>query len=397
MNRPVKSTFWQEKGFFGSILLALVLTTSGCWQGRELNARAFVTAVAIDRPTAEGADPSEILLSVQIPVPAKMGGEGDDGGGGGRGRGRDQPFVVFGTTAKMVQIGIRQIQRQIDREIFFGHTQLILINKEVAATIGVDRLLDYFKRDFRVQRMTKIAIIDGEAREILNLQPPISQTPSAYIENLLSAQSGSAINYISDFGRFLVEQSEDGIEPALPRLTMGKEMVQTGGAAVIKNGKFAGWLSNFETRGLNILLNQKIVTNYEVACPLHPKETIVVGAENFRAHHRLREIDGQTTYLIKVGGKFKTVEFSEKHGPLAVLQDDLEKVVSATVQAELEQTIQRAQELGADILGVGRHLQAFKPDLWRRMKSNWGREFSAFPIKVEVKMEWAMTVRRLGG
>jgi spore germination protein KC len=360
----------------------------------ELNARAFVTAVAFDRPATEEADPSEFLLSVQIPVPAKMGGEGGDGGGGGGG---DQPFVVFGTTAKLVQIGIRQLQRQIDRELFFGHTQLILINVEVAKTIGVDRLLDYFKRDFRVQRMTKIAIIDGVAREILNLQPPISQTPSAYIENLLSAQSGSAINYISDFGRFLVEQSEEGTEPVLPRLSMGKETVQTGGAAVIHKGKFAGWLSNLETRGLNILLNQNITSNYEVACPLHPRETIVVGAENFRAHHRLREIDGQTTYLIKVRGKFETVEFSEKHGPLAVLQDDLEKVVSATVQAELEQTIRRAQELGADILGVGRHLQAFKPDLWRRMKSNWGREFSAFPIKVEVKMEWAMTVRRLGG
>ena len=52
---------------------------------------------------------------------------------------------------------------------------MILINSEVAATIGVDRLLDHFKRDFRVQRMTRIAIIDG-GREILNTQPPISQT-----------------------------------------------------------------------------------------------------------------------------------------------------------------------------------------------------------------------------
>lgn len=393
MVRLVQTSSWRKKGLFGSLLLALVLTTAGCWQGRELNAWAFVTAVAFDRPTAEDADPDEFLLSVQIPIPVKMGAEGGEGGGGGG----EHPFVVFGTTAKMVGIGIRQLQRQIDRELFFGHTQLILINAEVAKTIGVDRLLDYFKRDFRVQRMAKIAIIDGVAREILNLQPPISQTPSAYLENLLSPQSGSALNYITDFGRFLVEHSEDGTEPVLPRLSMDGKTVQTGGAAVIKGGKFTGWLSNFETRSLNILLNQKISSNYVVTCPLHPGESIVVGVDGLSARHRLKESHGRTVYQISVRGKFETVEFSERHGPMDVFQDELEKVVSATVKAELEQTIRRAQELGADILGVGRHLQAFRPELWRRMKDDWGREFAAFPIEVEVRMEWAMTVRRFGG
>ncbi|NLC53132.1 MAG: Ger(x)C family spore germination protein [Firmicutes bacterium] len=391
MFRRAGVTAKSKKGCFLGLLLVVILGTSGCWEGRELNARAFVTAVAFDPPAEEGADPMEFLLSIQIPVPAKMGG--DSGGQGGDG----PPFVVYGTTAKTVSVGIRQLQRQLDRELFFGHTQLFLINAEVAATIGVDQLLDHFKRDFRVQRMTRIAIIDGEAREILNTQPPISQTPSAYIENLLSPQSGVAINYISDFGRYLVEQSDDGIEPVLPRLKPGKEATMTGGAAVLKNGKFVGWLSNFETRGLNIILNQMIGSNYEVDCPLHPGETIVVGTDAFRTRYRLREANGQTIFQIKVSGKFETIEFSDFHGPLAEIQDDLEQKVSVVIQRELEQTVRRAQELGADFLGVGRFLQAYKPKLWRQVKNNWEQEFFAFPIEVEVKMEWAMTIRRFGG
>ena len=373
------------------LLLAVTLTASGCWEGRELNARAFVTAVAFDMPTEEGADPMEFTLSVQIPIPAKMGGESGEQGGDGA------PFAVYGTTTKMVSVGIRQLQRQLDRELFFGHTHMILINAEVAATIGVDRLLDYFKRDFRVQRMTRIAIIDGEAREILNTKPLISQTPSAYIENLLSAQSGVAVNYISDFGRFLVEQSDDGIDPVLPRLHPGEEATTTGGAAVIKKGKFLDWLSNFETRGLNIILNQKIRSNYEVKCPLHPGETIVVGVDAFRSRYQLREVNGQTVFQIKVSGKFETIEFSDLHGPLAAIQEDLEQKVSATVQKELEGTVRRAQELGADIFGVGRYLQSYEPKRWQQVKDNWEQEFFALPIEVEVKMEWAMTIRRFGG
>ena len=348
MERMGKFMVRINKGLLFGFLFTLLLTAAGCWRGQELNARAFVTAVAFDLPTEEGADPSEFLFSIQIPIPAKMGGEG-----GGSGDGGEKTFRVFGTTAKIVAIGIRQLQRQLDRELFFGHTHLILINAEVAKNIGVDRLLDYFKRDFRIQRRTRIAVIDGEAREILNLQPPISQTPDAYIENLLSPQSGSSINYISDLGRFLVEQADEGIDPVLPRVSKGKETALTGGGAVLKNGRFVGWLSNKETRGLNIILSQNIISNYEVECPFHPGEKIVVGADGFRTRYRLREEDNQTVFQIKVQGRFETLEFTEKHGPLAEMQDKMEQKVSAVVRTELEGVVRRAQELGADIIGVG--------------------------------------------
>ncbi|HBR35055.1 MAG TPA: Ger(x)C family spore germination protein, partial [Firmicutes bacterium] len=62
------------------ILAILLLTAPGCWRGRELDARAFVTAVAFDLTTGEGADPDEFLLSIQVPIPAKMAGEGGDQG-----------------------------------------------------------------------------------------------------------------------------------------------------------------------------------------------------------------------------------------------------------------------------------------------------------------------------
>jgi spore germination protein KC len=123
----------------------------------------------------------------------------------------------------------------------------------------------------------------------------------------------------------------------------------------------------------------------------------VVGVDAFRSRYRLREVNGQTIFQIVVRGKFETIEFSDIHGPLAELQDDLEQKVSAAVQQELEQTVRRAQELGADILGVGRYLKSHQPKWWHQVKDNWEQEFFAFPIEVEVEMEWAMTIRRFGG
>ena len=230
--------------------IIILFTQSGCWEGRELNARAFVTAVAFDMPEDPKALPNQFLFSIQVPIPEKMaGGESGKSTGG-------KSFLVFGSTSDNVLSSILQLQRQLDRKIFFGHTMLILVNEEVASVFGLERVLDYFKRNFRIPRIARVAIVEGEAREILNIQPPIGQTPSTYILNLISPQSGSSFNYISDLGKWLVLESDEGIDPVLPRISKGKETALTGGAAVLKNGRFIGWLNNFETRGLNILLNE---------------------------------------------------------------------------------------------------------------------------------------------
>ncbi len=378
-----------KKLFFLFLSIIMLITQTSCWQGREIDARAFVTAIAFDLPQEQAEGVQQFLLSIQVPVPLKMAG-GERGGSP-----EEKPFLVFGTTADTVIAGILQLQRQLDRQLFLGHARLILISEEVVKVFGLDELLDYFKRDFRIQRMTRIAIVEGKAKEVLNIQPPIGQTPSTYILNLISPQSGSSFNYISDLGKLLVTQSDEGIEPVLPRISKGKETALTGGAAVLKNGKFLGWLSDFETRGLNILLNEFIESDYQVECPLHSGEIISVGVNNLRTNYRLAQEGNTWALMIKVGGKFETREFSEKHGPMAKLTEGLERNVTGKIREELEKVIIKAQGLGADIFGIGRYLQAYNPKLWKQL--NWEQEFPYFPIKLEVKMEWGLTVRRLGG
>ncbi|HBT16206.1 MAG TPA: hypothetical protein DEB05_04540, partial [Firmicutes bacterium] len=79
----------------------------------------------------------------------------------------------------------------------------------------------------------------------------------------------------------------------------------------------------------------------------------------------------------------------------AKLTEGLERNVTEKIREELENVIIKAQGLGADIFGIGRYLQAYNPKLWKQL--NWEQEFPYFPIKLEIRMEWALTVRRLGG
>lgn len=377
-----------------SLILALtfflLLQTSGCWEGREINERAFVFAVAFDLPETEnGAKPEEFTMSVQIPDPSRMAGTQEQGGGTGSGK----PFIILGTTTDTVLKGLLQLQREMDRMLFLGHTRLILISEEVAREHGVDQILDYFKRNFQIQRIARIAVVEGKAREILEQMPPVGQEPTTFILNLLSGAGGNSLVYISDLGKYMVQQSTAGLDPVLPRIRKSEDSILTGGAAVLRRGSFAGWLTPLETRGFNILINEFRGSSYQVECPFHPGRTITVEVVQTGAHHRLVRKGEELGLEIHVRGVFETAEFTGDHGPEERLSTELTERVTARILHETRSALAKAQQLKADILGIGKKISADDNKVWREM--DWEKEFPRFPVEIKVTMEWAQTVRRL--
>ncbi|NLZ44254.1 MAG: Ger(x)C family spore germination protein [Clostridia bacterium] len=394
--------------FFFLLLFLLVFTAAGCWEGREINERAFVFAVAFDLPEREegegekreggtesieeggaGEDLSKFTMSIQVPDPSLMAGSREQGQGGGDGK----PIIVLGTTARTVLSGLQQLQRELDRTLFLGHTRMILIGEEVAREYGIERILDYFIRDFQIQRVARVAVVEGKAREILEQMPPIGQEPTTFLLNLLSGTGRTSQVYVSDLGKYMVERASIGLEPVLPRVRKTDNAVLTGGAAAIRHDRLAGWLTPFETRGLNILRNEFVGSDYEVECPFHPGSKINVAVVKTNAQHRLVREGKTLTLKILVRGVFETTEFTGEHGPEEELSAKLTQRVAAVILNETTSALNKARELKADVIGIGKKIRAEQNKAWQEM--DWEEEFPAFPVEIEVKMAWAQTIRRL--
>jgi spore germination protein KC len=318
-----------------------------------------------------------------------MAGSSEQNQGGGSGR----PFIILGTTASTVLSGLQQLQRELDRTLFLGHTRLILIGEGVAREYGIERVLDYFIRNFQIQRVARVAVVEGKAREILEQMPPIGQEPTTFLLNLLSGAGGTSLVYVSDLGKYMVENSNIGLEPVLPRVRKSGDAILTGGAAAIRGDRLAGWLTPFETRGLNILKNEFVGSDYEVECPFHPGDRINVAVVKTNAQHRLVREGKTLTLKILVRGVFETTEFTGEHGPEEELSKELTQRVAAEILNETRSALNKARELKADVIGIGKRIRAKQNKNWQGM--DWGEEFPAFPVEIEVKMEWAQTIRRL--
>ncbi|HEY8345536.1 MAG TPA: Ger(x)C family spore germination C-terminal domain-containing protein, partial [Bacillota bacterium] len=265
---------------------------------------------------------------------------------------------------------------------------------DLAKEVGIERVVDFANRQFQIQRMSRLAVVQGRAKEVLSMDPPIGQSTSAYILNLISPSSGSSLIYISDLGKYNVYQADEGIEPVLPRVKKGKTSIETGGAAIIKDGKLAGWFTPFETRALDILQNEYKESNYVIASPLHPEDSIVVGLVDAGSVYRIKKEGRSFRVKIEITGSFETREFSGDYGPADLEGEDLQKRVAAKVRQEAESAIRRAQTVAADIFGIGRMIKARYPREWQKL--DWTVEFSRLPIEVTVDMKWSQTVRRLG-
>jgi hypothetical protein len=130
-----------------------------------------------------------------------------------------------------------------------------------------------------------------------------------------------------------------------------------------------------------------------VECPFHPGDRINVAVVKTNAQHRLVREGKTLTLKILVRGVFETTEFTGEHGPEEELSKELTQRVAAEILNETRSALNKARELKADVIGIGKRIRAKQNKNWQGM--DWGEEFPAFPVEIEVKMEWAQTIRRL--
>ena len=97
------------------------LPLAGCWDRKEINDLALVTAAGIDK-----TDEEMIELSVQVFVP-RSGGGGQLGQTGGTGSGPQS--LVRSAAGKTVAEAMARLQERIPRTIFWGHTEVFIFGE----------------------------------------------------------------------------------------------------------------------------------------------------------------------------------------------------------------------------------------------------------------------------
>ena len=130
------------------IILFSVFIVTGCYNYRELNELAIVSAIGINK-TDDGYE-----VVVQVVNTQKQGTDSNSTG--------DQPkFIIYKQKGKTIQEALRYVVLESPKRFYTNHMTLLLISQTIAEN-GIQDILDYFARDSEVDKQFLVLITKDE-------------------------------------------------------------------------------------------------------------------------------------------------------------------------------------------------------------------------------------------
>lgn len=384
---------------FSLFLWVLVMgILTGCWDRREIEERVFVYAMAIDE------HPEGVEVSIQIPIPMMIVGSSRGGEGEG-GQGAVHNFTAVGKT---LFEALENLQNQANRDLFLGHTRLLILSENVVRKKSME-ILDTLRRQPEIRREIWPLIVDGRAKDALMINLRLAQIPTEYILDFLENGSNEGRMVSTRLGHCFINQSDPTwaayvnylhVEPgkaggqANPGVQThdveGKVVWK--GLAVMKGDRLTGTLTREESGPVLEIVEEKPGYRQRVECQ-GDKGTIVFKAKGVDPSVSVSQKGKKVNIRVKVkvwGEITESTCFKLDLSKKEVL-DKAEQWIKRKYERQFRKTLNRVQkELRTDVFHFGPYIRAYHPQLWNRM--DWEREFP----KADIQVDYQVTIKNLG-
>ncbi len=370
------------------LLLSVLLLLGGCWNKRELNELAIVTAVGVDKSD------EQFEISVQIVNPSQVASN--------KASGIQVPVFTYHAKGKSLFDAIRKLTALTPRKPYYAHAQIIIIGEEMAEE-GMNSILDLFQRDPEGRSdFNFIVSHDSTAQEILSVLTPLEDVPASKMFKSLKVSEavwGTTESVIlDDLIQSLGSIDHSAVLPSIHihgdadagDFSSNIEKIDSpaqlkyGGLAIFKNYKLIGYLSEQESRDYNFL-NNNIKSTFEIiACPEEGKiSTEIINSSTKMTGHFQNDVP---SISIKLDIEQNVAEVScSLDLTKSKTINALNKETSRQIKERLERTLQTIQQTyQADLLKFSNVLHREDYQAWNRIKKNWQTLYPNLEVQIEV-------------
>lgn len=373
------------------LLSLLPLVLSGCWSSVELNNRAFVGTMIIDK-TDDGVE-----LTLGFPLTSRL----TPGLAGGSGSGSSgEPFTFVSRTGDNIDDAFQQLQSDIPRKLTFGQTHAIIIGSAFGRT-GIESVLEFVSRNPYLRMNTNLFVVEGAASE------KVANAAISFERFFISVVTSFVQNHnlLDITVKDMMFSNYNGGDVLIPVLDFQKEDYATApegsgrpgtsGVAVFKQGRMVGKpLSEKQTIGCMTLMSQLTERLYSLNSPSDGRK---ISFFTEKAKTSIRPVltkDGIIIELISHANANVISSDSdidmENPATLKKLQTALEQAGNEDMTSAVKQT----QKLGADVFNFGAYISWKYPREWKTIEPQW-RDYYQNKLRVIVKSD--VKLSRTGG
>lgn len=367
-----------------SVLFALLsVILSGCWDNVEIENRAFLSAVAIDVVEDGALDTPTVEMTEQLIVPSGLSTLTQPGDG--------KAFRNLSDTGKGIYEINSKISKQGSRKLNVEHLGLIVVSKDFAEQDGMlKNAFDVFIREQYMRRGILVAVSEGRAKDILEVEAEHIMIPAKYVIDMLEkdqvsiAKEPVSIGYIHE--KLLTKRSY-----ALPLISvLNEKVIIYEGIAVIghKPNRMIGTITGADAEARHMIIGkgqQSIVT-----LPVEGDiATLVINMSNSK-YTLLNEDKHSLAFHIEID---LNASIKEYFGDLDLFQkENVEKFQHALeneVKKRTDQVLELIKdEFKVDMLEIDEYLRIHHHPLWEEIKTDWDageNYFSQSKIEIDVK------------
>lgn len=368
------------------IIIPIILIFCGCSDYKELNNIAIVTGIAIDK------DGDNYKVSTLISNSKKAEASNKEGNAG---------TVVYNGKGKNISMALKKIDNKISKKLYFGHLSIVVVSEEIAKE-GLDNILDYlFRSPENTKNFYLIMTKNDKAVDILEVLSPLETFPSQSAKlNIKEANETSSISDDMTYNTFIDLYLKKGIEPYLPTIevygnkdkgsstkelesTQLKSFIGLTGLAIFKNSKLAGYATDNESRGINLVNNNTNKMIIETKCG---NNNIIVAISDVKVKRNIKIINNKPIYNldVKASGDIQEVNCDID----LQNQNDIKIITKKTnnkIKLLMNKGIAVAKKYESDIFGFGNMLYKKHPNFYNSI-DDWNKYFKNIDINIKVSV-----------
>lgn len=375
-----------------ALLLALLplLVLTGCWDSVELNRRAIVSGVAIDRGETEA---DKYRLSFQVIVAEEISGEKSRG---------ISPVALYTGKGRTMFEALADASRQTARFLSLGHVRVLVISEKFARE-GIKDIMDVLERESDTRLTSLVFISKGQpALELMSTMTVFSKIPANDLVEKLETTSkqfgynfrmevddvirgiqlrggGPIINGVFTSGNREQANTNENLKSIAPRT-----ILRISGLAAFKDDKLRGWLDGDAAMG-TVLLHNKVK---EFPVLIKHKEGGHIAFNVYQSQVTLKAESKDPEHPVITVKIRQQAALKESPNPLdltspEVLEGLSELLTNQTVK-DLQEAVAAAREFKSDYLGFGQAMERENPRGWKQVMNHWEDVFAKCEVNYDV-------------
>ncbi len=373
-----------------ALLIFVVLILSGCADYKEIDETTLIKGIGIDLTEDE-----QIKYSLQIIQPSPNVSQGESQNGA-----TSSGAVTISVVGETIDEASRKTISLTGRTPYYGHSELIVINEKVAKK-GLQKYLDYLVRKHDIRGTSIMVFVKESANKILNSKHVLQKISAIGIQHSVNGMNQMGYNITTDLFQFMTALESKTIDPVGGIISLTKnlssdknlpqEILASFGGVIFKGDKLVDWLTPKETRGYNWVKEPKEVKGPVIIQVPGKDKTQKVSIEVKNSATKIRPVIENNK--IKMEIKIKSLGFViENMTPEIQIEDKkfrkfLNKMFRQTVKNEIEKTIQKSKQNGADIFGFAQVLNRKYPKKYQQVSREWDSILKDLEVDILIDAE----------